>query len=32
MRCADQRLFRTKSGNRRHFSSRRHDGDPLRLI
>jgi diguanylate cyclase (GGDEF)-like protein len=32
MRCADQRLFRIKSGNRRHFSSRRHDGDTLRLI
>jgi diguanylate cyclase (GGDEF)-like protein len=32
MRRADQRLLRTKSGNRRHFSSRRRDGDTLRLI
>jgi diguanylate cyclase (GGDEF)-like protein len=32
LRRADQRLLRAKSGNRRHFSSRGHDGDTLRLI
>jgi diguanylate cyclase (GGDEF)-like protein len=32
MRRADQRLLRTKSGNRKRISSRRRDGDTLRLI